>query len=115
METTPLPGTIEKAKEYAIRIINGENIDAVLKGAEVFRAQVEALVAEYESKNETGKEIVEAVKNYEIPLTPEFLNTQDTESLRAAIDEFIPKKYHAFLNEPELLKEIWDKKYYIDD
>lgn len=40
------PGVNQKIQEYALRILNGENPDDVLEGADVFRPAVEAAVAE---------------------------------------------------------------------
>ncbi len=45
-----LPGVMEKTKEYAIRVLNGENIDDVLDGADSFRSEVEKIVQEYTDK-----------------------------------------------------------------
>lgn len=45
-----LPGIESKADQYAIRIINGEKIEDVLEGAEVFRSEVEARIKQYEEK-----------------------------------------------------------------
>lgn len=59
------PGVNQKIQEYALRILNGENPDDVLEGADAFRPGVEAAVAEYrekqkenlESLNDEGKEV----------------------------------------------------------
>lgn len=45
-----LSGATKKADEYALRILNGENIDQVLDGADVFRAEVEKRIAQYNEK-----------------------------------------------------------------
>jgi hypothetical protein len=49
------PGVNQKIQEYALRILNGENPDDVLEGADAFRPGVEAAVAEYREKK--GKEL----------------------------------------------------------
>lgn len=66
-----LPGVIEKAKEYAIRVLNGENIDDVLDGADSFRGEVEKFVQEYKEK----KNLQRAVEENE-GLAQEFVDVQ---------------------------------------
>jgi hypothetical protein len=47
------PGAQAKVEEYALRIINGENPDDVLQGADAFRPGVEAVVLAYKEKKNT--------------------------------------------------------------
>lgn len=56
MEIPPLPGTLAKVNEYAVRILNGEDPDFVLDGAETFRPLVEAAVLKYKEKKQAELE-----------------------------------------------------------
>lgn len=69
------PGTVQKAEEYAIRILNGEDPDVVLQGAESFRPLVEEKILAYKEKkrreleNEEGDVVAE-------PVLPEILSEE---------------------------------------
>ncbi len=61
MEGSLLPGTVEKVNEYALRIVNGEDPDFVLDGADAFRPLVESAVAQYQEKKKKELEEDEVV------------------------------------------------------
>ncbi|MBP6858144.1 MAG: hypothetical protein KBC11_03105 [Candidatus Pacebacteria bacterium] len=51
------PGVTQKVDEYALRILNGEDPDFVLQGADAFRSAVETKVAEYNKRKEKELDI----------------------------------------------------------
>ncbi len=62
-----LPGVVQKVDEYTLRIVNGEDIDAVLDGADTFRPLVEARIAEYEKTRAEKQESKEG----NLPVVPQ--------------------------------------------
>jgi hypothetical protein len=59
MEESLLPGTVAKVNEYTLRILNGEDPNSVLDGADAFRPLVENAVAQYKEKKKSELELEE--------------------------------------------------------
>lgn len=87
MEGSLLPGTVEKVNEYALRILNGEDPESVLSGADAFRPLVESAVADYQEKKKAELESKESEGEMVPERTQELVITEEKITERQKEDE----------------------------
>lgn len=87
MEGSLLPGTVEKVNEYALRILNGEDPESVLNGADAFRPLVESAVADYQEKKKAELESKESEGEMVPERTQEPVITEEKITERQKEDE----------------------------